>query len=146
MQQMIVHHRQAVEMTALAREHAGSDDIRLLARRIDRSQDDEMERMRAWLVRRGAAVPDEHAHHGLHAHMPGMASAEEMARLHTARDKAFDRLFLELMIRHHEGALAMVAELFATPGAGQEPELFQFASHVDADQRMEIARMRRMLQ
>jgi uncharacterized protein (DUF305 family) len=147
MQDMIVHHAQATEMTALVAARAARDDIRLLARRIERSQEDELARMRSWLRARGAAVPDEHAHHAqTHAAMPGMASADELARLRAASGAAFDRLFLELMIRHHEGALVMVAQLFATPGAGHEAELFQFASHVDADQRMEIERMRRMLQ
>lgn len=146
MQHMIVHHAQALEMTSLVRERTTNEQIRLLARRIERSQEDEMARMRSWLRARGAAVPDEHAHHSGHEGMPGMASAEELARLRAATGPAFDRLFLELMIRHHEGALVMVEQLFATPGAGQDPELFQFASHVDADQRMEIARMRRLLQ
>jgi uncharacterized protein (DUF305 family) len=147
MQHMIVHHAQATEMTALVPTRAGRDDIRLLARRIERSQEDELTRMAHWLRARGETVPDEHAHHDpAHAAMPGMASAAELARLRAASGDAFDRQFLELMIRHHEGALVMVAQLFATPGAGQEAELFQFASHVDADQRMEIERMRRMLQ
>ena len=115
--------------------------------------------MRRWLEKHGAHVPgrmqtddaardpDRHsAQHG-DAHpplMPGMLTPEELARLERARGAEFDRLFLEFMIRHHEGAVVMVAELFATPGAGEEPELYQFASHVDADQRAEIARMRRM--
>ena len=77
--------------------------------------------------------------------MPGMLTADEMSRLADARADAFDRLFLELMIKHHEGALTMVRELFATPGAGQESEIDAFASDVDADQRMEIDRMRGML-
>ena len=78
--------------------------------------------------------------------MPGMLTPEEMARLRRRKGAAFDRLFLEGMIKHHEGALTMVKELFATPGAGQEPEMFAFASDVDADQRMEIDRMRAMLE
>ena len=77
--------------------------------------------------------------------MPGMATAEEMNQLAEARGPAFDRLFLELMIRHHEGALVIVKELFATRGAAQEPETFAFASDVVADQRSEIQRMERML-
>jgi uncharacterized protein (DUF305 family) len=147
MQHMLVHHAQAVDMTGLVAERAQSDGVKLLARRIERSQDDEMARMRRWLSVRGEALPGAHAHHDpAHTGMAGMATPDEMARLRAASGAAFDRLFLELMIRHHEGALVMVAQLFATPGAGQEPELFQFASHIDADQRMEIDRMRRMLQ
>ena len=74
-----------------------------------------------------------------------MLTAEEMSRLAAAKGDSFDRLFLELMIKHHEGALTMVKELYATPGAGQESEMYGFASDVDADQRMEIGRMRGML-
>jgi uncharacterized protein (DUF305 family) len=87
-------------------------------------------------------VPEGHSHGPL---MPGMLSDEEMARLAGATGAEFDRLFLEFMIRHHEGALVMVADLFSADGGGQEAELFQFASHVDGDQRAEIARMRGML-
>ncbi len=77
--------------------------------------------------------------------MPGMLTAAEMARLADARADAFDRLFLELMIKHHEGALTMVKDLYSRPGAGQESEIYAFASDVDADQRMEIDRMRGMI-
>jgi len=146
MQGMIVHHAQALEMAALAPGRAGSEDLRLLATRIDVSQRDEIAMMQQWLTRRGApVVAAEHHGDAAHGTMPGMASPEEVRRLAASRGAEFDRLFLELMIRHHEGALVMVAELFATNGAGQEPELFRFASDVDADQRMEIARMRRLL-
>jgi uncharacterized protein (DUF305 family) len=163
MQDMMVHHAQAVEMTALVAARTERADVRRLAARIEVSQEDEMELMRRWLEARGEAVPDPHAHHAPaaahhgpaghhgrqdagHAGMPGMVSAEDMARLRAATGPEFDRLFLEFMIHHHEGALVMVAELMATDGAGQESEIFQFASHVDGDQRIEIARMRRMLE
>jgi uncharacterized protein (DUF305 family) len=145
-------------MTSLVAERTTSRDIRLLAERIEASQEDEMRMMRRWLTDRDEAVPDEHAHHAHHGHgahagqgadphagMPGMLSPAEMQRLRDARGAEFDRLFLEGMIRHHEGAIVMVAELFATDGAGQETDIFQFASHVDSDQRMEIDRMQRML-
>jgi uncharacterized protein (DUF305 family) len=152
MRDMIIHHLQAVEMTALVAERTTSPDIRLLAERIEASQEDELRMMRRWLTERGETLPDEHAHHthtghGAHPHagMPGMLTPAEMDRLRAARGAEFDRLFLEGMIRHHEGALVMVEELFAIDGAGQETEIFQFASHVDSDQRMEIARMQRML-
>jgi uncharacterized protein (DUF305 family) len=77
--------------------------------------------------------------------MPGMLTAAQLGRLRGARGAEFDRLFLEGMIQHHEGAIEMVAALFRTPGAGQDAELFRFASDVDADQRAEIARMRQLL-
>jgi uncharacterized protein (DUF305 family) len=144
---MITHHAQAVEMTALVPARAARADVRLLAERIAVSQEDETSLMRRWLRSRGAPEPDPHAHHaGDHARMPGMATGDEMARLAAASGAAFDALFLELMIRHHEGALTMVSELFGTPGGGQDTDVFEFASHVDADQRMEIARMRTMQQ
>lgn len=144
MQGMIAHHRQALEMAALVPERTANEAIRLLAERIDVSQQSEIARMQRWLARRCEATSDavSHAHH---EHMPGMLSAEEMARLAAARSADFDRLFLEGMIHHHVGALVMVDELFAAHGAGQEPELFQLASDVDADQRAEIARMQRLL-
>lgn len=146
MQGMIGHHAQALEMAALLPSRTASDDMRKLALRIEASQADEIKMMQEWLTSRGQSLPDPHAHHAHGAVlMPGMLSTEEMARLASARGPAFDRLFLELMIKHHEGALIMVKELFSTPGAGQESDIFAFASDVDADQRMEIDRMSAML-
>jgi uncharacterized protein (DUF305 family) len=146
MQGMIHHHSQALDMTALLFTNSNSDEMKLLARRIDLSQRDEIGFMRHWLAVRGAEVPGEHAHHMADAPlMPGMLTPAEMARLAAAKGPGFDRLFLEGMIKHHGGALTMVRELFATPGAGQEAEMFAFATDVDADQRMEIARMSAML-
>ena len=145
MQGMIGHHAQALEMTGLARSRA-SDALRKLAQRIELSQADEIAMMQEWLKRRGQPLPDPHAHHAPGAVlMPGMLSAAERARLAAATGAAFDRLFLESMIKHHEGALTMVEELFKQPGAGQEADVFAFASDVDADQRMEIDRMRAAL-
>jgi uncharacterized protein (DUF305 family) len=147
MQGMIGHHAQAVEMTALLSSRTNREDMRLLARRIELSQLDEIKMMQRWLEVRGQALPDPHAHHAPGAPlMPGMLTAEEMSHLAAATGGAFDRLFLEGMIKHHDGALVMVAELFATAGAGQESEIFAFASDVDADQRIEIRRMGAMLQ
>ncbi|MCA1651450.1 MAG: DUF305 domain-containing protein [Acidobacteria bacterium] len=146
MQGMIGHHAQALEMTALVAARSSSDELRKLALRIEVSQADEIKMMQDWLKRRGQALPDPHA---LHAHgatlMPGMLTSEEMGRLADAKGAEFDRLFLEGMIKHHDGALIMVKELFSNPGAGQESEIFAFASDVDADQRMEIDRMGAML-
>ena len=144
MQGMIGHHAQALEMAALVPERTHRDDMRLLAKRIDLSQADEIRMMQHWLEARGQQVPGPHAHHAA-GMMPGMLSTEEMTRLAAARGDAFDRLFLELMIKHHEGALTMVKELYATAGAGQESEIYAFTSDVDADQRMEIDRMRGMI-
>jgi uncharacterized protein (DUF305 family) len=146
MQGMIHHHAQAVDMTQLLATRTQSADMKKLALRIELSQNDEMKMMRRWLEVRGQDVPGEHAHHMPGAPMmPGMLSADEMARLAAAKGTEFDRLFLEGMIKHHAGALTMVQELFATPGAGQDSEIYAFASDVDADQRMEIDRMAAML-
>ena len=146
MQGMIGHHAQAVEMVALVPSRTASDDIRKLALRIDVSQQDEMNMMREWLQARAQQIPDPRLHHMMGAAlMPGMLTPEAMARLVVATGAAFDRLFLEGMITHHAGAIAMVHELFATDGAGQTPEIFSYASDVDADQRMEIDRMESLL-
>ena len=146
MQGMIGHHAQAVEMAALVPSHTASDGVRRLALRIDVSQKDEMQMMREWLQARSQQIPDARAHHMMGAAlMPGMLTADEMAALAAAEGAAFDRLFLAGMIKHHAGAIAMVRELFATEGAGQTPEIFSYASDVDADQRMEIDRMGSML-
>ena len=147
MQGMIGHHSQALEMTALLQSRTTSEQMRRLALRIEVSQADEIKMMKSWLDSRGVSAPDAHAQH-MHGAtlMPGMLTADEMTRLAGSRGPAFDRLFLESMIKHHEGALVMVKELFSTPGAGQESAIFAFASEVDADQRMEINRMRAMLE
>jgi len=142
MQGMIGHHAQALEMAALLPSRTDREDMKLLARRIEVSQSDEINMMQDWLKARGHDLPGEHARHTL---MPGMLTPEEMGRLAAAKGPAFDRLFLELMIKHHDGALTMVKDLFASAGAGQESEIFAFVSDVDADQRMEIERMSAML-
>ena len=146
MQDMIGHHAQAVDMVALVPSRSRSDDVRMLALRIDVSQQDEMKMMQGWLVARAQRLPDPKAHHMMGAAlMPGMLTPEEMVRLAAAKGVEFDRLFLEGMIKHHAGAITMVQQLFATEGAGQTPEIFSYASDVDADQRMEIDRMGSML-
>ena len=146
MQTMIGHHAQALEMTALVPSRSTREDVRLLAGRIEASQQDEIRMMQEWLEARGERLPDPHAHHGAGAPlMPGMLTAAQMQQLAAAKGTEFDRLFLERMISHHEGALVMVDDLFASPGAGQEPDVFAFASDVDADQRAEIDRMRAVL-
>jgi uncharacterized protein (DUF305 family) len=146
MQGMIGHHAQALEMVALLQTRTANPDMKLLAMRIQVSQQDEIRFMQRWLESRGEAVPGPHAHH---AHdfkmMPGMLTSEEMAALAAARGPDFDRLFLRSMIKHHEGAIVMVNELFKQDGAGQEAEVHAFASEVVADQQMEIGRMLGML-
>ncbi len=148
MREMIPHHRQALEMTALVEERTHRRDLRMLAGRIEVSQTDEIAWMERWLEHSGAPAPaEEHAHHaGHHELMPGMLTPQEMATLAAATGPAFDRLFLEGMIRHHEGALAMVERLLATPGAAQATEVYQIATDIDADQRADISRMRALLE
>jgi uncharacterized protein (DUF305 family) len=152
MQRMIGHHAQALTMASLVPERSRRADLRLLAERITVSQRDEIATMQRWLRARGEAVPgaaDHTAHatagaaHGAHGDaMPGMATAAELEALAALSGPAFDARFLDLMIRHHEGALAMVAELLAARGAAHDAQTFTIASEVDADQRAEIARMR----
>ncbi|MEO6213999.1 MAG: DUF305 domain-containing protein [Vicinamibacterales bacterium] len=146
MQGMIGHHSQAVDMVDLLKKRSMDDGLRQLGQRIEVSQVDEIKLMQHWLEDRGQAVPDPHA---MHMHgatlMPGMLSADEMTQLAAAKGIEFDRLFLKGMIKHHGGALTMVTELFSSPGAGQDADIYAFASDVEADQRMEITRMASML-
>lgn len=153
MQGMIMHHAQAVEMTALIEARTENKDIRLLGARISQSQSDEMEFMKRWLQVRGEAISSEQKSGG-HAHgsgstdhhlMPGMLSLAQMEDLRLAKGAEFDRLFLLGMIQHHQGALVMVEDLFDTAGAGQDAELFNFATDVDSGQRAEINIMRTLL-
>ncbi|HEX6322513.1 MAG TPA: DUF305 domain-containing protein [Vicinamibacterales bacterium] len=142
MQGMIGHHAQALEMVELLETRTESSDMKLLGLRIKVSQQDEIKAMQEWLRDRGEAAPGEHAHHAEgFTPMPGMLTAADMARLRASKGREFDRLFLEYMIKHHEGALVMVDELFKTDGAGQEAAINAFASDVVADQQMEIDRM-----
>jgi uncharacterized protein (DUF305 family) len=155
MQGMIHHHAQALDMTDLLETRTQDPDMKKLGLRIHVSQSDEIKMMQRWLEARGREVPDPRAHHmadmpgmeGMdHAvMMPGMLTREEMTRLAGTKGPAFDRLFLEGMIKHHGGALVMVQALFSTPGAGQQSDIFAFASDVEADQKMEIDRMSAML-
>jgi len=146
MQGMIGHHQQAIEMAALLPTRTSREDMKMLAKRIEVSQLDEISMMQTWLKARGQPLPDPHAHHQHGATlMAGMLTPEQMAQLSAASGVEFDRLFLEGMIRHHAGALTMVRELFATPSAGQDSDIFAFASDVEADQQMEIDRMGALL-
>jgi uncharacterized protein (DUF305 family) len=145
-QNMIPHHEQALEMVALIDERSSSPDLPNLAERMKVSQLAEIDLLEDWLAARDEDVPSNHAHHGAHHDMlmPGMMTDAEMDQLAGARGRVFDRLFLQYMIRHHEGAVIMVEDLLSS-GNGQEPALFQLAQQIDSDQRVEIARMKQML-
>lgn len=141
---MIAHHSQALAMTSLVPARSQRLDIQTLAERIEVSQRDEIKLMQNWLTSRGEKLFAADAS-GAHALMPGMLTTADLALLSGASGADFDRLFLQFMIRHHEGALQMVTNLLGTAGAAQESEIFRFAADVDANQRAEIARMRDFL-
>jgi uncharacterized protein (DUF305 family) len=146
---MIPHHEQALVMTELVAERTEARDVRLLALRIALSQSDEITLMKTWLRQRGEPVPGEggHAGHDMHGEhlMPGMLNAAELDTLRSTRGVEFEKHFLRYMIKHHEGAVSMVAQLFSSQGGGQQSEIYAFAADVDADQQMEIERMLRLL-
>jgi uncharacterized protein (DUF305 family) len=161
MQGMIMHHAQAVEMTALMVSHSTTKELRSLAARISHSQSDEINFMKRWLEARGEpispATPQMHGknmpNHSMSSHsmpdhsmlMPGMLTPKQMEALKNAKGEEFERLFLTGMIQHHNGALIMVKDLFDTAGAGQDAELYNFATDVDSGQRAEIRIMETML-
>lgn len=156
MQGMIMHHGQAVEMTALIASRTKNPDVIRIGAKISQAQIDEIAFMKRWLVVRGeeTTMPEhdmsemddsERAKHDHHMLMPGMLTPKQMEKLRAASGIEFDRLFLAGMIQHHEGALVMVRELFAAAGAGQDAEIFNFATDVDSGQRGEIGVMRKML-
>lgn len=150
MQGMIMHHNQAVEMTELLKTRTKDPAIMELGKKIDVSQSDEMRWMRQWLTDRGFPLSaDPMAGMDMKGMdmpmMPGMLTAAQMDALRKASGSEFDHLFLTGMIQHHTGALQMVKDLFANPGAGQDPQLFDFASDVDNTQQAEIDIMRHML-
>ena len=149
MQGMIHHHAQALLMTSYVPQRSNRRDVALLARRMDISQRSEIELIQDWLEERGEVAPTAHIPHG-RAHgpggriMPGMLTVAQLARLQAANGPAFDGLFVRSMIRHHQGALTMVAQLREAKG-GVEPAVDAFALHVQADQEIEIGRMRALL-
>ena len=169
MQGMIMHHSQAVEMTDLLRTRSQDKEVQALGKRISISQTDEMRFMKQWLTDRGLPLSEhgsmdmagmdmsgmdhasmdhasmDHMDMGPMPTMPGMLTPAQMKALAAATGPAFDHLFLTGMIQHHTGALTMVKDLFASPGAGQDPQLFDFASDVDNTQQAEIDIMRHML-
>ncbi|HLJ90856.1 MAG TPA: DUF305 domain-containing protein [Candidatus Angelobacter sp.] len=151
MQGMIMHHSQAVEMTALISSHTENKDLRSLGARISSSQSDEIKFMQRWLTIRGESVSMTMTMPGMNmaghemAPMPGMLTPEQMQALRKAKGDKFDHLFLTGMIQHHNGALTMVKDLFNTAGAGQDAEIFDFATDADNTQRAEIKIMENML-
>lgn len=161
MQGMIVHHAQAVEMVALMADRTDNKDLLLLGARISHTQAEEIEFMKRWLESRGEKISmggmdmkgGEHAVHHMpdgkmdmsDHQMPGMLTPKQMEELAIAKGVEFDRLFLSGMIQHHIGALVMVTDLFAAAGAGQDAQLFNFATDVDSGQRAEIRLMQKML-
>ncbi len=151
MSDMIHHHAQAVAMCDMADTHQASAPVRALCKRTLVSQRDEIEIMSTWLRKRNQEVPQAEGHHHSameeleHSSMPGMASPVLLRQLDNASGVAWDRLLLQTMIKHHEGALVMVKKLSETSGAGQSADVFSIASGIEADQRAEIARMQGML-
>ncbi|MEX2347658.1 MAG: DUF305 domain-containing protein [Balneolaceae bacterium] len=156
---MIAHHAQALIMSRLAPENNASPQIQTLAARIINAQNDEIRSMQTWLKDRGQPVPEVHIDglnlmiHGLgdhhqhmdHTNMVGMLSPEQLKELSEAKGKEFDKLYLEYMIRHHNGAVVMVDKLFSTDGAAQDEGAFRLATDIQVDQKTEVARMQSML-
>ncbi|WP_380164976.1 DUF305 domain-containing protein [Jannaschia sp. R86511] len=156
MQEMIGHHAQAIVMTAMVADRSDNEQLELFVERMDITQVSEIEQMQQWLEDQGADVPawdPVFGAQGGHSDgmmmmdgdlMPGMASEADMAELEAASGEEFDRLFIELMTRHHQGAITMVQDLFAQ-GGGEETKVFQLAGHIESDQNIEIDRMQGML-
>ena len=155
MQGMIAHHAQALVMSAPAATNGASSSVKTLAARIINAQNDEIATMQQWLRDRDQTVPEVHImnnelmvhgadHH--HMHMPGMLTDEQLKELNEAKGAEYDRLYLTYMIGHHEGAVSMVKDLFATDGAGQDEAAFKLANDVQVDQITEINRMKLMLE
>ena len=156
---MILHHAQAVRIASWCPSHGASPDVLTLCARIINAQVDEIHRMQQWLVDRrqpistpdtsrasASSMADMPGMPGMHSPtMPGILTSAQLDSLDAARGKAFDRLFLSDMIHHHQGAVAMVKQLYGTHGAGQDDVIFKLASDISADQTTEIARMQRML-
>ncbi|TDE22677.1 DUF305 domain-containing protein [Actinomadura sp. 6K520] len=144
-QMMIPHHAQALEMSALAPDRAADEKVRSLASRIDTAQKVEIAAMKSWLKQHPNAVLKAHGrnHGGQHADMPGMATPEQLKRLREARGEAFDKLYLDLMIIHHQGALTMVKDVLYK---GNDVTVQQLARDVESTQLAEIGRMQDILE
>jgi uncharacterized protein (DUF305 family) len=150
---MISHHAQAIVMAKWAPTHGASQPVRVLCERIINAQTDEIALMQSWLRDRHQPVPEakpgpmKMMMNGVEHEMlmPGMLTDEQMKQLDAAKDAEFDHLFLRFMIQHHNGAVAMVNQLFATDGAGQDEQVFKMANDIQADQSTEINRMTKMI-
>jgi uncharacterized protein (DUF305 family) len=149
---MIGHHAQALVMAHWAPTHGADAAVQRLAERIINAQQDEIGLMQQWLRERNQPVPEakpgpmKMMHNGVEMEMlmPGMLTDAQMKQLDEARGSEFDKLFLQFMIQHHQGAVGMVKELFGSYGAGQDETVFKFASDVNVDQSTEIERMQKM--
>jgi uncharacterized protein (DUF305 family) len=150
---MISHHAQALLMASWAESHGASPPMRTLTERITNAQKDEIVAMQKWLRDRHQPVPEPNPH-GMTMNMggmqhemlmPGMLTEDQLKQLDAARSREFDRLFLVFMIQHHQGAVTMVNNLFATNGAAQDITVYKMASDISADQTTEIERMQKML-
>jgi uncharacterized protein (DUF305 family) len=150
---MISHHAQAIVMAKMAPTHDASSAVKTLCARIINAQNDEITLMQNWLRDRNRPVPEARPlpmkmmmnGQEMEMLMPGMLTDAQMKALDAARGVLFDTLFLRGMIQHHGGAISMVQQLFATPGAGQDESVFKFANNVNVDQNTEIHRMQQML-
>jgi uncharacterized protein (DUF305 family) len=143
-QGMVPHHQQALQRTSLVPDRAASERVKLFAKRIDATQEAEIEQMQDWLLVLGEVFGTDGRHHSGEL-MPGMLTDEQLAELEAASGEEFDRMFLELMIQHHIGAMSMVADLRASERGGQDPAVWQLANHIESDQSIEIDRMEQML-
>jgi len=152
MQGMIHHHQQAVDMVALMKGRTNNADLLRLGARISHTQAEEIKFMKRWLTARGQKTSMQMPKMKMSKHkrnqmmmMPGMLTPKQMVELADTKGKGFDKLFLTGMIQHHGGALTMVYDLFKVPGAGQDAEMFTFATDIDSGQRAEIRIMQNML-
>jgi uncharacterized protein (DUF305 family) len=153
MAHMISHHAQAIVMARMAPTHGASAAVQTLSSRIINAQNDDIALMQNWLRDRNQPVPEakpmpmkmEMNGQVMEMLMPGMLSDAQMKQLDAARGTDFDKLFLRGMIQHHQGAITMVQQLLATPGAAQDEAVFKFANNVNVDQSTEIRRMQQML-
>jgi uncharacterized protein (DUF305 family) len=143
MQDMIHHHSQAIEMTDWVPSRASSNGVKVIAQRMQASQEAEIEVMERWLQAQGVEPPSDHANHGGKL-MPGMLTEEQMDRLEAGDGRRFDRMFLRYMTQHHRGALQMVSDL-RDAGGGLQSEIDKFAREVATDQEIEIMRMKDLL-
>lgn len=153
MSAMIGHHAQAIVMAHMAPTHGASPSLRVLAARVINAQQDEIAVMQQWLRDRNQPVPEARptgtkmVHGGVEHEtlMPGMLTDAQIRQLDQASGREFDRLFLQFMIQHHQGAVTMVKELFSSQGAALDDTVFKIASDINVDQTTEIARMQKML-